>query len=47
LRTGSFFRSLLDRRRRVNQPLFAVITDACQPGTSTRKAGDLVKGAQR
>jgi len=43
LRTGSFFPSLLERRRRVDQSLFAVIMEAYLHGTSTRKAGDLVK----
>ena len=37
LRTGSFFPSLLERRRRVDQSLFTVIMEACQRGTSTRK----------
>lgn len=43
LRAGSFFPSLLERRRRVDQWLFAVIMEAYLHGTSTRKAGDLVK----
>jgi putative transposase len=43
LRAGSFFPSLLERRRRVGQSLFAVIMEACLHGTSTRKVGDLVK----
>src|SRR3954465_5134292 len=43
LRTGSFFPSLLERRRRVDQSLFAVITEAYLHGTSTRKVDDLVK----
>jgi Transposase, Mutator family len=43
LRAGSFFPSLLERRRRVDQPLFAVIMEACLHGTSTRKVDDLVK----
>jgi putative transposase len=37
LRTGSFFPSLLERRRRVDQSLFAVIMEAYLHGTSTRK----------
>ncbi len=43
LRTGSFFPSLLERRRRVDQSLFAVIMEAYLYGTSTRKVDDLVK----
>jgi putative transposase len=43
LRAGSFCPSLLERRRRVDQPLSAVIMEAYLHGTSTRKAGDLVK----
>jgi putative transposase len=43
LRAGSFFPSLLERRRRVDQPLFAVIMEAYLHGTSTRKVDDLVK----
>jgi putative transposase len=43
LRAGSFFPSLLERRRRVDQSLFAVIMEACLHGTSTRKVDDLVK----
>ncbi len=43
LRAGSFFPSLPERRRRVDQSLFAVIMEAYLHGTSTRKAGDLVK----
>jgi transposase-like protein len=43
LRTGSFFPSLLERRRRVDQSLFAVIMEAYLHGTSTRKVDDLVK----
>jgi putative transposase len=47
LRTGSFFPSLLERRRRVDQSLFAVIMEAYLHGTSTRKVDDLVKGPGR
>jgi putative transposase len=50
LRAGSFFPSLLERRRRVDQSLFAVIMEAYLHGTSTRKVDDLVKalgGGQR
>jgi len=43
LRVGSFFPSLLERRRRVDQSLFAVIMEAYLHGTSTRKVDDLVK----
>src|SRR5690554_5349131 len=43
LRTGSFFPSLLERRRRVAQALFAVAMEAYLPGVSTRKVDDLVK----
>src|SRR3954453_2209751 len=43
LRTGSFFPSLLERRRRVDQALFAVIMEAYLHGVSTRKVDDLVK----
>ena len=43
LRAGSFFPSLLERRRRVDQSLFAVIMEAYLHGISTRKVDDLVK----
>jgi transposase-like protein len=43
LRTGSFFPSLLERRRRVDQALFAVVMEAFVHGVSTRKVDDLVK----
>src|SRR4051794_11706748 len=43
LRTGSFFPCLLERRRRVDQALFAVIMEAYLHGVSTRKVDDLVK----
>ena len=43
LRAGSFFPSLLERRRRVDQSLFAVVMEAYLHGTSTRKVDDLVK----
>jgi hypothetical protein len=36
LRTGSFFPSLLERRRRVEQALFAVVMEAYLHGVSTR-----------
>jgi transposase-like protein len=37
LRAGSFFPSLLERRRRVDQALFAVVMEAYLHGVSTRK----------
>src|SRR4030095_11482767 len=43
LRTGSFFPSLLERRRRVDQALSAVVMEAYLHGVSTRKVDDLVK----
>jgi putative transposase len=43
LRAGAFFPSLLERRRRADQSLFAVIMEAYLHGTSTRKVDDLVK----
>lgn len=42
LRSGSFFSSLLERRRRIDQPLYAVIMEAYVHGVSTRNADDLV-----
>lgn len=43
LRTGSFFPSLLERRRRVDQALYAVVMEAYLHGVPTRKVDDLVK----
>src|SRR6266571_2484893 len=43
LRAGSFFPSLLERRRRIDQALFAVVMEAYLHGVSTRKVDDLVK----
>ena len=43
LRSGSFFPVLLERRRRVDQALFAVVMEAYLHGVSTRKVDDLVK----
>jgi putative transposase len=43
LRSGSSFPALLERRRRVDQCLFAVVMEAYLHGTSTRKVDDLVK----
>ncbi len=42
LRSGSSFPSLLERRRRIDQALFAVVMEAYVTGTSTRKVDDLV-----
>jgi putative transposase len=42
-RAGTFFPSLLERRRRVDQALFAVVREAYVHGVSTRKVDDLVK----
>jgi transposase-like protein len=43
LRQGSFFPSLLERRRRIDRALFAVVMEAYVHGVSTRKVDDLVK----
>ncbi|MET8134098.1 IS256 family transposase [Streptomyces sp. NPDC005251] len=43
LRTGAFFPSLLERRRRIDQALYAVIMEAYVQGVSTRSVDDLVK----
>src|SRR6478736_2660739 len=43
LRSGAFFPALLERRRRVDQALFAVVMEAYLHGVSTRKVDDLVK----
>ncbi len=43
LRVGSFFPSLLERRRRIDRALFAVVMEAYVHGISTRKVDDLVK----
>lgn len=42
LREGSFFPSLLERRRRIDQALFGVIMEAYVNGVSTRSVDDLV-----
>ena len=42
LRAGSFFPSLLERRRRVDQALYAVVMEAYVHGVSTRAVDDLV-----
>lgn len=36
-RSGSFFPSLLERRRRIDQALFAVVMEAFVHGVSTRR----------
>ncbi len=43
LRTGSFFPSLLERRRRIDRALFCVVMEAYVHGVSTRKVDDLVR----
>ncbi|UQE74420.1 IS256 family transposase [Gordonia sp. PP30] len=43
LRSGSFFPSLLEKRRRVDQALHAVIMEAYVHGVSTRNVDDLVR----
>jgi putative transposase len=43
VRTGSFFPSLLERRRRIDQALYAVIMEAYVHGVSTRSVDDLVQ----
>jgi hypothetical protein len=47
LRRGSFFPSLLERRRRVDRALYAVAMEAYVHGISTRKVDDLVQAAAR
>ncbi len=47
LRAGSFFPSLLERRRRIDQALYAVIMEAYVHGVSTRSVDDLVKARSR
>ncbi len=42
LRRGSFFPSILQRRRRIDRALFAVVMEAYVHGVSTRKVDDLV-----
>lgn len=43
LRSGNFFPALLERRRRIDQALYAVIIEAYVHGVSTRSVDDLVK----
>ena len=42
LRRGGFFPSILERRRRIDRALFAVVMEAYVHGVSTRKVDDLV-----
>jgi transposase-like protein len=42
LRKGSFFPAILERRRRIDRALFAVVMEAYVHGVSTRKVDDLV-----
>ena len=43
LRAGTFFPDMLERRRWIDQALFAVVMEAHLHGVSTRKVDDLVK----
>ena len=43
LRKGSFFPSILERRRRIDKALYAVVIEAWVHGVSTRKVDDLVQ----
>ena len=43
LRNGSFFPQILERRRRVDRALYAVVMEAYVHGVSTRKVDDLVE----
>jgi putative transposase len=43
LRSGSFFPQILERRRRIDRALFAVVMEAYVHGVSTRKVEDLVR----
>jgi putative transposase len=42
LRRGSFFPAILERRRRIDRALYAVVMEAYVHGVSTRKVDDLV-----
>ena len=42
LRSGSFFPQILERRRRIDRALYAVVMEAYVHGVSTRKVDDLV-----
>ena len=43
LRSGSFFPQILERRRRIDRALYAVVMEAYMHGVSTRKVDDLVE----
>ena len=43
IRKGSFFPSILERRRRIDEALYAVVIEAYVHGVSTRKVDDLVQ----
>jgi putative transposase len=43
VRKGSFFPAVLERRRRIDRALFAVVMEAYVHGVSTRKVDDLVQ----
>jgi transposase-like protein len=43
LGSGSFFPQILERRRRIDRALFAVVMEAYVHGVSTRKVDDLVR----
>lgn len=43
VRRGSFFPAVLERRRRIDRALFAVVMEAYVHGVSTRKVDDLVQ----
>jgi putative transposase len=43
LRKGSFFPAVLERRRRIDRALYAVVMEAYVHGVSTRKVDDLVQ----
>lgn len=43
LRSGSFFPTVLERRRRIDRALFAVVMEAYVHGVSTRKVDNLVQ----
>ena len=47
LRPGRFFPSMLERRRRIDQALFAVVMEAYVTGASTRTVDDLVVARHR
>ena len=44
---GSFFPCVLERRRRIDQALYAVVMEAYVHGVSTRKVDDLVRPSGR